>query len=392
MLKAVSRASGNLPARAVFAFNTNIDAVARIIGKQIAGVRLPRKLRALLQCMLDGSQREVAIGLDELVFLLRNFKPFDFRAGGQAGNMARAAARLGVSSLLHSASKAAQQMALLNERDILIATRTGFSNPMRAVSKDIPLVHVVLEFEKGDGLRNKKIPRSNRFIASFDPYNADMLIDENFKKNMQKEIARIDKAFVSGFHLLACDDFENKINDVCEMARAWKKTNKNLQIHSELGDFQKKGVARAFVEKFLPLCDCIGMDEREFGQVCGALGIRQRNPEQAVLAILQKTKIKTVVLHAPEFAFAASKKYRAGELSDSLIFASALAALKAKTGKMPDLQDITSFAASWKKMKIKELTSKTASCARVPSFFIKNPKSTVALGDCFAAGFFLTLK
>ncbi|MEW6329590.1 MAG: ADP-dependent glucokinase/phosphofructokinase [Candidatus Micrarchaeota archaeon] len=388
---AVSRASKNLPERALFAFNTNIDAVAKIKGKRVAKTRLPPKLRTLLQCMLAGSQREVAIGLDELVFLLRNFKPFEFRAGGQAGNGARAAARLGVKSLLHSASKASQQMALLNEKNIFIATPKGFENPTNAVSTDIPLIHVVLEFEKGDRINNKKISRSNRFIASFDPYNTEMLIDENFKHHAQKEIARLDKAFVSGFHLLARDDFEKKIDGVCEVVRDWTSANKNLEIYTELGDFQNENVARAFVKKFLPLCDCVGMDERELNQIKRTLRIKQNNLARAALAVLQKTEIETILIHTPELALAASRKHGALSLSDSLVFASVLAALKAKTGETPTLREIMDFSARAAKIEAKGIKSRFAN-ARVPSFFIENPKSTVALGDCFAAGFFLTLR
>ncbi len=328
--------------------------------------------------------------MEDLVFLLRHFKPFEFRVGGQAGNMARAAAKLGVRSLLHSASKSSKQMALLSEPNILVANESGFSVPARASSADIPLVHVVLEFEKGDKIKNKRIPRSNRFIASFDPYNTEMMMDENFKRHAQNEVAHINKVFISGFHLLMHADFENKIGDVCGTVSAWKKTNKNLEIYSELGDFQNENAARASVKKFMPLCDCIGMDERELRQLCDVLGIKEKNMIRAALAVLQRTKINTLVLHTPEFALAASKKYGAQALSDSLIFASALAALKAKKGETPTLREIENFAAR-AKTEVKKIKSKFAN-ARVPSFFIEKPKSTVALGDCFAAGFFLTLK
>lgn len=182
---AILAASKNLPMRAAFAYNTNVDAVGFVNTWDIPSV-LPAELRCLPDCMARGTEKEVYVGRSTLDFLMndlglkatasgvahltfqqesgkpagflrapirsrirllsllrhqgRSFIPnpmkrlgkkLELRIGGQAGNMALCAARLGVVSLVHSASKAREQMTLLNRPNVLVAGKVGFVKPAK---------------------------------------------------------------------------------------------------------------------------------------------------------------------------------------------------------------------------------------------------------------------
>lgn len=196
---AVLAASKNLPRRAAFAYNTNVDAVIFVNARDIpAG--LPSELGSLPECMARGTEKEVYVRRSTLGFLMRHFQgKFKFRIGGQAGNMALSAARLGVVSLVHSASRAREQLALLNEPNVFVADNLGgFVKPTKTRHGGHPSVHVVLEF------------RGNRFIATFDPLNSEMKTDRDFERAMKKAVPKTDKAIISGFHLLSRGDIRKK--------------------------------------------------------------------------------------------------------------------------------------------------------------------------------------
>ena len=69
---------------------------------------------------------------------------------------------------------------------------------------DVPLIHWIIEFDKGDVLEadGEKIvcPKSNRFIATYDPLNLNLVIDDGFVKHLQNE--EMQYIVLSGYHAL----------------------------------------------------------------------------------------------------------------------------------------------------------------------------------------------
>lgn len=378
----VLKASKNLPTRAAFAYNTNVDAVGFVDSLDIPAV-LPAELGCLPECMGRGTEKEVYVGRSALDFLLKRFYgKFELRIGGQAGNMALCAARLGVVSLVHSASAAREQMMLLNRPNVLVAGKGGFVKPAKIRPGGHPSVHVVLEFP------------GNRFIATFDPLNSEMSISRDFEREMKLAIPKTDKAVISGFHLLSRGNIRKKISEIAQSLEEWKRLNPRLMLHLEFADFFRMDVLGLVVRKIVPICDSIGMNEVEIEQARLALGIgRCKNAVRLAVRMLSAAdNVDSIVLHTAGFAFAASRSVGEEELKDSLTFGGSAASFMARRGRPPSLPELKKFSAA---LKYEKATVKIPECefnaALVPSFFVERPKHTIGLGDCFTAGYFLTL-
>ncbi|MFH1285760.1 MAG: ADP-dependent glucokinase/phosphofructokinase [Candidatus Micrarchaeota archaeon] len=379
-------AKQNLVKKAAFAFNANIDAIRGIEGKEIEALVLPRELKGLPETMRTGSGREVLVSSRTLNFLNEVLGRDYTRIGGQVGNVANAAAALGVDSYAHVTSKTREQCELLNPR-VKIALGNRFVCASSIKDKGIASVHFVLEFEGGDKIYGKNIPASNRFIASYDPINFRMKIDPAFKRNILPKLKQIDRIILAGFHLLTHGNVRRKVREISALLRKWKKINKNLEIHLEMGEFQKRDALKLVLSDILPLCDSLGINETEVNQTAGLL--KMKKEVLPVCRALLK-RVPTVVFHRREYAFALSKKHGKEQLEHALRFGSILAAYKAKYGKWGKFEELERYLKRAKIQKVKRSIPKNI--AFVPSLLVTHPKETVGLGDSFTVGYFLTRK
>ncbi len=370
-------------------FNTCVDAIRHIRYDEIKDLKMPEELSGLVECMRNGVQREVSISKDTLGFLVDKIGYESFRIGGQVGNMTNVAAKLGVRVFPHVARKCRKQMELFERGDILIADKNGFRKPGYFLNDCTPSVHFVLEFEKGDIVNKIEIPCSNRFIASHDPQNFRLEIDEDFRKNIRDVIRDIDVAVVSGFQLLE-EGYAHRIREVKEDIYQWKKINPNLKVHTEMADFQSRKVIEEVIKHILPAVDSIGFNEIELGQMTGGLG------EKDALAEVSR-KVKRVVYHNEEFSMMISDEDRE-HMSHTLRFASIVAAYKATHGTPPSFDDLDMFVpkepsrAGIEKVEEFEQCDFGKNSVSVPSFLIEKPESAVGLGDCFTAAHVLLIR
>ncbi|MEM4389551.1 MAG: ADP-dependent glucokinase/phosphofructokinase [Candidatus Micrarchaeia archaeon] len=378
-----------LPSRAAFAFNTNIDAIIHVRGSDVSN--LPPALSPLIDSMLQGRAREVVIDRTTTDFILRNFVIAEKRVGGQAGNMAQAAAHLGVKCFLHANTKSTELARLLH-KNVLLATSEGFV-PSRSFFREAEArTHFVFEFSEGDTVFGKKIPRSNRFIATFDPENSEMRLDGEFERALERELPRIGKIALGGFHLLspAC---AHRVATLSGLIRKWRSLNPELELHLELGSFQSEGILRQALKAIAPLCTSLGLNELELESARRALAF----PEEGVAALPRLLGLcPTVILHTAEFHLALSRRVPEDSLKRALRFASRLAAYRAQKGTFPSLPELRRFRPPRAKLP-KEIAAKVSSLkgdfslVLLPAPRIRHIRSTVGLGDAFSAGFFLAL-
>lgn len=234
----------------------------------------------------------------------------------------------------------------------------------------------------------------NRFIATFDPLNSEMGISPDFEREMRRAVQKTDKAIISGFHLLSKGNIRKKISGIGRSLEEWKMLNPRLMLHLKFADFLRKDVLELVMKKIMPICDSIGMNEFEIEQGRPALGIgRCKNAVQLAVRMLSAAgTLDSIVLHTPRFAFAASRSVGEEELENSLTFGESAASFMARHGRPPSLPELKKFSAA---LRYGKSTVKVPECefntALVPSFFVERPKHTIGLGDCFTAGYFLTL-
>lgn len=109
--------------------------------------------------------------------------------GGQAGIIANLMSVCKVKSVLaHAFSLNQDQCNLFLGHENLKGanSESKFHQIKKSVrANNQPLIHFILEFEKGDvihieGLEDVTCPKANRFIVSYDPDNFDLNIDKKF--------------------------------------------------------------------------------------------------------------------------------------------------------------------------------------------------------------------
>jgi len=392
--KSVEYARWHIADSAIFAYNTNIDAVKYLKGKDVVRIKLPFN-SLIKKCMQRGEQKEIQISKRELNFLMNKLEYDSLKIGGQAGNMANAASFLGVDCFVHTNNKSKDQLSLFEKpENTLIAYNSDFKSPKEIDGSGDAVVHYVIEFKKGDKIDGKEIPASNRFIASFNPQNSEMEIDDAFKQNILKKIIMIDKVLISGFHnLTEKSGYETKIKKIEAQLLEWKILNPDLKIHLEFGEFQSNSVLKFVLREILPICNSAGFNESELDGVIESSKMRFGNIIEAcewVCAITGRA-----IFHCKDYSFALSKG-REGKLYQ-LLFASLLAAYKAASGEHATFRDLSNFVHSGVRinkngLREVENLSKIKTKFNIhfaPALLVEEPKSTVGIGDCFTAGYFL---
>jgi ADP-dependent phosphofructokinase/glucokinase len=133
------------------------------------------------------------------------------RLGGNAGIAADALSNLGASLVIPSvACPSRKQVDLFSGERIRIPVykdgAISLLKPGDAVSCEEDALHYVFDFKKGDKVtlcgKTISVPNNNRIIATYDPKNISLYIDDAFMDYSLAHIKEMDGALISGFHLL----------------------------------------------------------------------------------------------------------------------------------------------------------------------------------------------
>ena len=281
------------------AFNANIDAVVKISGetlqKLIAEFGLtkddlhrgetklldgPDVIRGVFKCFERGIAEEW-LTEDRRVFdwMVKHIGYDHLQMGGQGGIVANALAAAGVGKVyVHTNSLPKMQADLfLDYPNLYSFDEKGKIKKAHEIDreKDVPLIHWILEFNKGDYLeldgQTIFCPKSNRFIATYDPLNLKLVKDQAFVDFSLKN--PLDYIVLSGFHALT----ENRngvalVEEVVPLIEGWKKVNPKGIVHLEVASTQDFAVRKAIVEKIAPKVDSAGLNERETIDVLQVIG------------------------------------------------------------------------------------------------------------------------
>ena len=321
---------------AATAFNTNVDAVLKISGKKLQELiektglnwdslnnieeskllQAADVIKGVFKCFSRGIAEEW-LTEDKAVYdwMVDNIGYDRLQMGGQGGIVANALAAAGVSKVYaHTNSLPKLQAEQFLKLDNLVSfDENGVEKPACRINRgqDIPLIHWILEFDKGDELTvdgHKVVcPKSNRFIATYDPLNLNLVKDDAFVRF--SETHPIDFIVLSGFHALTA----NKggcalIEDVLPLIKSWKRVNPQGIVHLEVASTQDVAVRKAIVSQIAPLVDSIGLNERETIDVLQVIGEEKFAAEceentdsahmlEAVFRIKEKVGCPRVQLH-----------------------------------------------------------------------------------------------
>lgn len=278
-------------------FNANIDAVrkvkpgtlqtwldarggdpARFLAEGPGAIQSPDDvLRGFLFCFARGIACEWLVSSEETFAWMRDTLGHDrLQMGGQGGIIANVLATCGVRQVYaHCASLPAQQAGLFVDLPSLLSTDANHRlAPARTIDRahDLPLIHWILEFDKGDSVtiagQTITCPKSNRFIATWDPLNFRLTIDPGFDQALRDPAAPLEFALLAGYQMLqqpladGTSAFE-RIDESLAAIAAWRASHPSLIVHFEFASTQDPVVRQRLLEKVAPQCDSCGLNEQE---------------------------------------------------------------------------------------------------------------------------------
>lgn len=290
----------------VSAFNANIDAVIKISGKKLekliekeaidihsimgAGEKSIKSredaIRGIMKCFSAGIAEEWLIEDVEVFHWLNKTIGYDkMQMGGQGGIVANVMAVCGVSQVyVHTASSPKEQSELfLNLENLKNVDENGTIKKAFDVSRneDLPLIHWIIEFDKDDiikiGSKTITCPKANRFIATYDPLNFRLAIDENFHNAMSSEQVNADYIILSGYQMLkdqlpAGESGMQRIDESVEKIALWGKNKAEQILHLEIASTQNTIIRKYLVDELATKADSIGFNERELIDILEVIG------------------------------------------------------------------------------------------------------------------------
>jgi ADP-dependent phosphofructokinase/glucokinase len=454
------------------AYNANIDSISHIDGKRLSRLlegqtgdavherlkKLPAAISSradffagLVTCMQHGNGAEWMIS-DIAVFdwLKETFLADSLmRMGGNMGIMANVLSELGASRVIPNVANLSRlQASFFSQKAIFhpfkgkLYDSRAISNVLPAANKSPELIHFVFDFKKGETLRlhdeDITAPRENRFIATYDPLNFSLCIDQHFRDYAHQHASEMDGAIVSGYHLLQENEiqghgnengsdepghkhygYKEKLGQSLEQLKSWKNIREDLHIHVEFGHFSSGNIASYAFSILSPVVDRIGMNEDELAMLARINGM----DAGAILAMdpvaIAETAIELcsayglcrMLVHTREFVLSVSckKDEEPEKIIEAMDFGLKCAAAFACSGKLADRDTMLGIALGIKESeyglsacsKLARHMEKKWTCSQVcglhmsfqvtiiPTRICDEPVSTVGLGDTISAAIFL---
>ena len=281
----------------ISAFNVNIDAVIKITGATIEKIIKDHSLdqaqiledgkkqintkedaiRGIVHCFKSGIAEEWLIHEKEMFFWLNKFIGYDkMQMGGQGGIVTNAMAVCGVDPVyVHCASLPKDQAKLfLNLPNLVTLDEKGNIVQASKIERkaDLPLIHWIIEFNAGDTVtidgKQLTCPKANRFIATYDPLNFKLHIEETFAKKMASDEINHEYIILSGYQMLTKHNDEGtlgteRIDASIKIIEKWYHEGKNTVLHLEVASTQDKTIRKYLLDNIAKNIDSVGFNERE---------------------------------------------------------------------------------------------------------------------------------
>lgn len=428
------------------AFNTNIDAILKISGErlkeliaengispeeltniELSHFRKPSDVVVgIVKCFSRGIAEEwVTEDISIYKWMEEHLGYQRLQMGGQGGIIANALALLGINTVVaHTNSHPAlQSQQFLDLNNLIGINENGKPQKARDISReqDIPLIHWIIEFDKGDrftfGGKTFTCPKSNRFIATYDPLNMNLVLNKGFVDYMNTH--PVQYLLLSGFHaLLEKNNGVKLIKDTVPVLKKWQDNNKDLIIHLEIASTQDCIVRKAIIDNIAPLAQSVGLNEREtidLLEIMNQNKLKERieketsscNLFDALLYLKEQLKVPRIQLHMFGLYMTLQDKnfkFTPEQNLKGMMTASVVSSSKAYNGEIAKYEDVTKalgmpvstqglneLVALAEKLGCPELLE-TGVChvndyqlSAIPTILIDKPKTLVGMGDTISS-------
>lgn len=427
------------------AFNSCIDSVVKLSGEEIYKLIKKEKLslknleniehqsidsaadllKGVFKCFTKGIAEEWTAE-DKSVFdwMLINLGTKKMQTGGQAGIIANTLSLTDIKQVIvHSnALSELQASQFFNRPNLVSFDSDGTVKQASIINRDkASSIHWIIEFDKGDKLtidgKEFICPKSNRFIATYDPPLFDFIIDKNFIDYTNSN--KIDYFVLSGYQALSSENNGVEyVKNSLPIIEGWKKASPESIVHLEIASTQDKKVRKAIALNLAPYVDSIGVNERETMDILEVteqnklLEECQKNPSsvnlfKAIYNIKTKLNCPRIQLHMfGLYITIQNKDYPVSPIANrnGMVLAATAAASKAYTGQLAAPSDILEACGQPVSdiglRELEELSNylkqpqlvNTGICEyqnydiiAVPTIIIEKPKTLVGMGDTISA-------
>ncbi|AFL95854.1 ADP-specific phosphofructokinase [Thermococcus cleftensis] len=432
------------------AYNTNVDAITYLTGETVQGLidelgaenvrrrmeEYPREINEpldfvarLVHALKTGKPMAVPLVNEELHSWFDSHFKYDVeRMGGQAGIIANLLASLDFRRVIvytpHLARKQAEMF--VEGPNLLYPVvedgRLTFRHPREAYRENDPIkVNRIFEFRAGTRFRLGEetitVPFSGRFIVSARFESIRIYTEPELKPFLPEIGLQVDGAILSGYQGIKLRYSDGK--DANHYLREAKrdilllKREKDVKVHLEFASIQNRELRKKVIYNLFPLVDSVGMDEAEIAHVLNALGYSKladriftyNRIEDTVLGgkiLIDEMNLEVLQIHTIYYLMYithADNPLSEEELRNSLELATTLAAARASLGEIRSPEDFKvgtevpyNERGEYVKLRFEEakrrLRTREYKVVIIPTRLVKNPVSTVGLGDTISAGAF----
>lgn len=433
------------------AYNVNVDAIVYLNEKHIENL-IKEFGAENIKKRIDEYPREINEPLDfvaRLIHALKTGKPqavplvsyeadkwfnsrfkYDFeRIGGQVGVIANLLANLDFNKVItYSPLLGKKQAEMFVNKDNLLYPvveegKLVLKKPVEAYRENDPVkINRIFEFRAGTrfklGNETIEVPYSGRFIVAsrFEEF-ARIETSPELKPHLPEIGEMVDGAILSGYQGLRKYYSDGKdanyyLRKAKEDIKLLKK-KKDIKIHVEFASIQDRELRKKVIYNIFPLVDSVGMDEAEIAHILSVLGYRELSDriftynriEDAVLGakiLLDELNLEILQVHTIYYLMYithSDNPLSEEELMKSLEVGTTLAAARASLGDIKRPEDIKvglsvpfNEKGEYVKLRFEEAKAKMRTreykIVIIPTRLVKNPVSTVGLGDTISAGAF----
>jgi hypothetical protein len=303
------------------------------------------------------------------------------QVGGTGPQAAWSLDVLGAPSVLGLADRSSEQMSVISE-GVGICTAEGIkpASDVRPTGHSTKTPNHILEFAQGTIWSGGTLARSSRIILRF--RQTSMELDEWFIRQQLRLVRSAGGGLLAGVNELGADDRASR-RWIESVARTWSDLGMASR-HLELGDYAGPEALAGHLGLVHGLIDSIGMSLSELRGFFGSTG----DPGPLALQVAERVSCRSVYVHADGWSFAVHRD-SPREIAGRLLVGNLLAASRAARGSPSNNlePDACSRFAEDGPASGNLRDGWRLDC--VPSPYLRKPRSTVGLGDTFAAGLLL---
>jgi ADP-dependent phosphofructokinase/glucokinase len=318
--------------------------------------------------------------LDGPAFIDRFIRPGAMSLGGTSAQAAWTLATIGATAILALGDRSPDQLAVLHP-DILLADAQGglVRRPDLTPTGAGKPAHYIVEYFAGRSLLGATPNRSTRVIVRFG--DEDIEHDPNFRAYARSHAASCGPALLSSPNAIRPGRFEAVLDELAAAASEWASAGFSM-IHLELGDYPRPGTRDATVSRLAPVITSLGLNLHELD----GFDLPGQSASARALNLARRLGVARLAVHADDWAMAAVRGDPACE-REALMLGCLLASARAEAGmpvgkpRIPEHAELAPPPAPEL-----ETLPDGWNIVCVPGPFLRNPASTLGLGDTFTAG------